>query len=206
MGTSTSAAQLAGKIDRLARDLNNPSVPLAQTALAGKRIFESAAASAGVLGSVMEGKRRPVGARFDMAKASRRAGTAVAVITYTGPAHLTNNPTSRHVIVARRLGMSRRSARGRRTQARLGASVAFGGGAQGLFGSLLAATRTTRSGAVRSQGAQALTIGSNLRPYAFHPGTAGKGYFAKAKAVAERKLPDEYGRAQLTAPLRKTFG
>lgn len=206
MGVSTSPAEFAGKIDRLARALNDPAVPLEAAALAGKRIFEGNAARAGVLGSTIAGKRKAIGARYDMVRASKRAGTAVAVVTYTGPAHLVNNPTAQHIIAARRLGLGRTSARSRRTKGRLGASVAFGGSASGLFGPLLAASRTTRSGAVRSNGRRALTIGPNLRPYAFHPGTRGKAFFQAARGQATAALPAVYGRAQLTEPLRKAFG
>ena len=85
-------------------------------------------------------------------------------------------------------------------------TLAFGGSAAGMFGALLGATRTTRSGAVRSQGAAALTIGGDLRAYARHPGTRGKGFFQKARVASESKLPEVYGRKQLTEPLRRTFG
>jgi len=204
VGTSTSAREFAGKLDRLAKAVNDPAVPLEATALAGKRIFEAQAARAGVLGRKVAGKRKAIGARYDMAKASRQAGSAVAVITYTGPAHLVNNPTRPHVIVARRLGATRRS-RSRAARER-DVTLAFGGSAAGLFGSVLAATRTTRSGAERSNGARALTIGGSLRAYARHPGTRGKDFYSGAKTVAERTLPQVYAQKQLTEPLRSLFG
>lgn len=202
MGVSTSGAQLAGKIDRFARDLSNPAVPLAATAMVGKRVFETSAAASGVLGSTMAGKRRAIGVRYDIGRASRKAGSAVAVITYTGPAHLVNNPTAPHFIGARRLG-SRRRLRG--MSGRVGATAAFGGSNRGAFGGLLAAQRVTRSGAVRSGGKQALTIGSDLRAYAFHPGTSGKGFYQRARGVAVKTLPQVYARKGLTEPLRKAF-
>lgn len=206
MGTSRSGAELAGKLDRFARDLRDVTVPLEATALEGKRIFERAAAGAGVLGSSIAGKRKAVGARYDLNNRKMKGiGEGQAVVTYTGPAHLVNNPTRPHVIAARRLGLSRRRSTSRAARER-DITLAFGGSAVGMFGALLAATRTTRSGAIRSQGAAALTIGGDLRAYARHPGTRGKGFFQNARGNAEARLPEVYGRKQLTEPLRRTFG
>lgn len=203
MGTSRSGAELAGKLDRFARDLRDVRVPLEATALEGKRIFERAAAGRGALGKSMKGKRKPIGARYDLKP--KGVGEGVAIVTYTGPAHLLNNPTRPHVIAARRLGLSRRRSTSRTARQR-DVTLAFGGSAAGLFGALRAASSVTRSGAVRSGGAAALTIGSDLRAYARHPGTAGKGFFQNARAIAEGRLPDVYGRKQLTEPLRRSFG
>lgn len=202
MGTSTSGAQMAGKIDRLARDLREVRVPLEATALEGKKIFQAAAASSGALGRGMQGKRKLIGARYDLKP--RGLGQGMAIITYTGPAHLLNNPTRPHVIVARRLGATRRSRASAARQRDV--TLAFGGSARGLFGAALAATRTTRSGAVRSNGALALTIGGDLRAYARHPGTRGKRFFQRARGISEQRLPHVYARKQLTEPLRRTFG
>lgn len=200
MGVSTSPAELARKFERLGHDLTDVSIPLEATALRGKQIFQASAG--GLIGKTVAGKRKAIGARYDLR--AKKAAEGQAVVTYTGPAHLINNPTRPHVIVARRLGASRRSrsAAARRRDA----TLAFGGTASGLFGSLLAATRTTRSGAVRSNGAAALFFGGNeFAAYARHPGTRGKGFFDRAKTVAERELPAVYGRKQLTEPLRRIF-
>jgi hypothetical protein len=204
MGTSRTGAELAGKIDKLAKDLKDVRVPLEATALRGKQIFQASAASSGALGNTITGKRKAIGVKYDIAKASKAAGTATAIITYTGPAHLINNPTRPHVIAARRLGLSRRRSTSRAARER-DVTLAFGGSAAGMFGALKAATRTTRSGAVRSQGAQALTIGTSLRAYARHPGTHGKGFFQRARTVAEATLPTVYARAQITEPLKRIF-
>jgi hypothetical protein len=55
------------------------------------------------------------------------------------------------------------------------------------------------------RGRQALVIDGNVRAYANHPGTRGKGFFQKARAICEVALPRVYGREQLTEPLRRLF-
>lgn len=108
MGTSLNTAQLVGKIDRLARELKDQKGALNQVGMAGKKIFLQAEAQAGVLGSTVAGKRKAIGARYDLT--NDRRGVIVAV---TGPAHLVNNPTRPHVIVARRPRGTRSRRRGR---------------------------------------------------------------------------------------------
>jgi hypothetical protein len=155
MGVSTSAGQLAAKFEGLARDMANPRVPLNVTALHVKRLFESSAAGAGVLGHrVARGK---VGVRYDIKGNGPRA---VALVRYTGPAHLVNNPTQAHRIEPRRRGRRRR---------------------------------------------RGLTIGGNVRAWANHPGTSGKGFFQKARGAAVATAPRVYAKAGLTAPLRRNF-
>jgi len=203
MGTSTTVNQFTGKLERLAKEMNDPTGALNVVGLQAKNIFLASAASAGAAGKTVSGKRKPIGARYDLkGKRTKGLGQGQMIVTYTGPAHLLNNPTSRHFIGARRLGSRRRLA-GR--AARVGATAAFGGSNRGAFGALLAAERTTRSGAVRSNGKAALTIGANLRAYAFHPGTKGKHFFEAAREIVERTAPATFGRAQLTEPLRRIF-
>lgn len=113
MGVSTSPAQFSAKLDRLARDFANPRVPLEATAMHVKRLFEGSAAASGALGATVAGKRKSIGVRYDV----RGSGmSASAIVAYTGPAHLLNNPMSPHRIEPRR-------ARGRATRRRRGASV-----------------------------------------------------------------------------------
>jgi len=200
MGVSSSPREFAAKLDRFGRELNNVHIPLEATALHVKQIFEASAASSGALGRSLKGKRKVIGARYDMR--AKKAAEGQVIITYTGPAHLLNNPTKPHFIGARRLG-SRRRLSG--LSAGVGAVSAFGGSNRGVFGGLLPAERVTRSGAVRSGGKQALTIGGNLRAYAFHPGTRGKDFFSRAKAIAQRTAPHVYAQKQLTEPLRRVF-
>lgn len=157
MGVSTSGHQLAAKFEGLARDMANQRVPLNVTALHVKGLFESSAAGAGVLGHrVARGK---IGVRYDIKGNGPRA---VALVRYTGSAHLVNNPTKAHRIEPRR--------RGRRVGRR-----------------------------------RALTIGPNVRAWANHPGTSGKGFFQTAKVAAVATAPRVYAAAGLTAPLRRNF-
>jgi hypothetical protein len=168
VGTSTTGAQLAGKLEKLAKDMADPQVPLNATALVGKNIFLASAAQAGVLGTKAQGKRKLIGARYDTRnRKTVGLGEGSVVITYTGFAHLMNNPTRAHLILPRR----RPGVRTRRKQA-----------------------------------ARALYFGGDeFASRAPHPGTRGKHFFERAKAICERTLPDVYARKQLTEPLRKVF-
>lgn len=162
MGVSSSPQELAGKLNRLAKDIGDVKVPLNATALHVKNLMQASAAGAGALGA-RPGKRRKIAVRYSL----KGAGThMVAVIGYEGPAHLINNPTGRHRIEPRR-------PRGRATG--------------------------------RRRGAMALTINGSVRAWANHPGTSGKHFFEKAKAVAERTAPRVYARKGLTEPLRRNF-
>lgn len=136
-----------------------------------------------------------LGVRYDI-KGTRNP---TALIRATGPWQIIENNTSPHVIVAKRLGRGQ----GRTSRARLAGSVsAFGGTSRGVFGSLIASTRTTRTGAVLTR-AGSVALGGKLaaaaggpRPYAFHPGTRGKKPFDKgiergiapAKKAVSREL------------------
>lgn len=161
MGISTSPAQLAGKIDRFAKELHNKQAALNKVGMAGKRIFTAAAASGGALGKKPVGKRKIISAYYDIAN-----NGSMVVIGYRGPIHLIANPTKPHDIYPRRPRGGRRR---------------------------------------RGRGAQALTIGSELRASARHPGTRGKPFVRKAKVIAARELPPIFMKAQVTEPLKKAF-
>jgi len=191
MGTSRTAAQFGKKLDALQREFKDQKAAAGRVGMAGKGIFQTA--GAGAVGRKPAGKRKVIGARFDIIKSN--TGATIVVISYTGAAHLINNPTKAHFIGAKRLG--NRTAH-RRRSAGVGAVAAFGGSNRGAFGSL----RNLKAG----RGAQALTIGPNLRPFAFHPGTKGKDFYRRARSQAVDKLPAVYGKAALTEPLRKVFG
>ena len=97
MGTSNSPGELAGKLNRLSRELGETRKPLIAAALAAKQAF--LAAEPGVVGHrVARGK---VGVRYDL------KGNDTAVVRFTGPAHLALNPTKAHRIVPRRGRRSR---------------------------------------------------------------------------------------------------
>jgi hypothetical protein len=88
---------MAGKLNRLAREVSDTKRPLFVTALAGKQIFAGTAAAAGA--------SRLARARFDIAGDK-------AIIRYAGAkAHLVNNPTKPHRIEprSRRRGGARRA-------------------------------------------------------------------------------------------------
>ena len=93
-------------------------------------------------------------------------GGRSVVVTYTGPAHLVNNPTKPHRIEPKR-------ARGNRR---------------------------------RGRGSSVLVINGDVRMWANHPGTRGKNFYQKARAVAVQKLPNVYAKSGITQPLRKVFG
>lgn len=96
MGTSRSGAELAGKLERLAREVADTRRPLAASALAAKQAF---IATTPVVGHrVARGK---IGVRYDI-----RGDTAI--VRFTGPAHLALNPTKAHRIVPRTRSRGRR--------------------------------------------------------------------------------------------------
>lgn len=202
MGRSTSVAQFTGKIDRAAKAMADTRRPLEAVGLAGKAAF--VAAAGGAIGTTPSGKRKPVGARYDLGK--KQQGTAQVVVTYTGAAHLLNNPTDRHFIGPKGFGSL---AALRRLGAGVGAVTSFGGSARGIFAQAGAGRELhTRGGQLVSRkrkGSRALKIGADYRAYAFHPGTKGKGFAQKAKVVVAEAAPRVYQRAGITGPLKEVF-
>lgn len=195
MGTSRSPSQFAGKIDRFAKSLGDTKPGLTAAAAAGKATF--LAMGTGAVGVKPQGKRKTIGARYDLRGSGFKAS---AIVTYTGPAHLINNPTKPHYLAAKGLGSGRARKRGtnrmveRQDNAFKASAARFlGGSASGSFGGS------------NNRGARALTIGPNLRSYAFHPGTKGKGFAQKAKAAVAKQSPAIYTRAGITAPLKGVF-
>lgn len=125
---------------------------------------------------------------------------ATTLVEFRGPVHLVFNKTKNHIIGARLLG-TRNSIRSRSKQ--IGVNAAFGGSNRGAFGPLKKQVNFNQYGSVRQQaakgttrtrtGKQALTIGGNLRAYAFHPGTTGKtGVWPEAKRLAIEIGPQVY--------------
>lgn len=96
MGTSTSAAQLAGKLNRAGAALTSETTTsVAEAALAGKGIFLANLPARRMRNVGRSGAR--LGARYDL----KPGTTAGAFLYYTGPVHLLNNPTSAHRIEPR---------------------------------------------------------------------------------------------------------
>ena len=109
MGTSRTAAQFGNKINALAKELTDNRGAANKVGLAGKQIFLGH--GAGAVGRKPAGKRKIIGARYDTVKDS--AGRSSVIVTYTGPAHLLNNPTKPHRIEPRRPRGSRSRRKGR---------------------------------------------------------------------------------------------
>lgn len=165
MGTSRNPADMVRKI----RDLGTiterrTKQAVNEGALAAKTIMLASAASKGLNPSdKLAGRRWNV--RYDV----KGTQNPTALVRYTGPFHLFDNPTAPHVITAKKLGQ-RTSRRSRQSIASTSGRSVFGGfGARG--------------------GAKALTIGGNFRAYANHPGTSGARSFPAAKSIAQRRVP-----------------
>ena len=142
---------------------------------------------------------------------------ASTLVSFRGPVHLVWFPTVAHFIGAGRLGTRGTSYKkgvagstGRKVTgglARKAESLNRGGGNRGAFGTLRSASRTTRSGSTLSNGKQALTIGGNLRAYAFHPATGGRSSVWPAlKQVAVTTGPDIYAAEYRKALIKAGFG
>lgn len=185
LGTSTSAAQLGSKFAAFGMALADVGPALNRVGMSGKDIFATERSRVITGSTPVSSKIRE---RYDLRQRE-------VMIRYTGPAHLINNPTSRHFIGARMLG-TRSSLRNKSRN--VGTIAAFGGSNRGAFGQFA-------QGAHRRKGKRALTIGGNARAYAFHPGSPGKQFFQKAKASGYQKLPDVYKTAQIVEPMRRIF-
>lgn len=163
MGTSTSFDALADKFARLGRDMRDAKHPLNVTALEAKRTMQATAA--GVVGHKVAGKRKAINVRYTIRGEGARAA---ALVGYSGPAHLVNNPTRAHTIYPRRRP-------GGRTRRRGATVLRFNAGDGGFA------------------------------PSARHPGTQGKHFFEKARAIITKQAPRTYGRVGVTEPLRRVF-
>jgi hypothetical protein len=178
MGTSSSPAELVGKLGRLAGAVQKSNVEGVKSgAAATKQIIIANAASRGVSpGSKIAGAAWSVG--YDVKGTYR----PTALVRIRGQFHLVESDTKLHIIAARRLA-TRGALRGR-----TGEIALSGGGVS--FGKLRAAQTRRRAGAVvQTGGKRALVIGGNPRAYAVHRGTKGKGIFAASKTQAERVVP-----------------
>lgn len=139
---------------------------------------------------------RRVGARYNV---NTDPENPMAIVYATGPAHLIEYPTRQHLIIASGLG-TRTTAR--RVASELGARAAFGGSGRGMFrGSqrqFIGSRRAIAEGRARNA-KQALTIGGNLRAYAFHPGTRGQHVWRSSvsrwESTAAQELRQSAGKA-----------
>ena len=139
---------------------------------------------------------------------------ATTLVSFRGPVHFVFGNTKQHIIGAKLLG-TRNSIRNK--AGKIGATSAFGGSNRGAFGKMQKQVNYNQYGSVRQQafkgqmrtraGKQALTIGGNLRAYAFHPGTGGKtSVWPACKAAAIRIGPEVYSAEYKIAIAKAGFG
>lgn len=200
MGTSRSSVELVRKLNDLGTATQRKAKNVVdEGALAAKTIMLATAASKGVTPGRKIGDRK-WGVRYDV----KGTTNPTALVRFTGPFHLVNNPTDPHIIGARRLG-TRGAFRARQRQ--LEVVGAFSGRSSrggfsenvGMFGALRGQSDTRRNGLVLNrQRAKALKFGSSHYAYVFHPGTPGKRIFEAAKVVAERRVPKVMAARQMS--------
>jgi hypothetical protein len=103
VGKSNSAAELAKKLSSAGEALSSNKPAVEKAAQVTKAVFLTSLHQAGVTGTTPVSKR--VKARYDI----KGTHDASALVRYTGPAHLLNNPSRPHGIVSRKSGGSRRT-------------------------------------------------------------------------------------------------
>lgn len=169
MGTSRSAAEFVGKINKIghATDTSRRSV-VNDGALTAKKVMLAAAGAKGVTpGGKIAGRRWTV--RYDI----KGTETPVAVVRFTGPFHLVDRDTKAHLIRPRSFVGTRGSVSGRRGR---GQRAVKGAALLQLFG-------------VDARDGGAIAFNGIVRAYARHPGTSGKGIFPAAKVIAHHTVP-----------------
>lgn len=121
MGTSTSADQFAGKLVKLSVAINTQAKPgIEAAALVTKQVFLDSLRISGVTGTTPVS--RSVKARYDI----KGVHNPTAIVRYTGPAHLLNNPTKPHAIVSKKNRGSRASRSARTSGQGLRGAIAIG--------------------------------------------------------------------------------
>ncbi|CAB5212474.1 hypothetical protein UFOVP196_20 [uncultured Caudovirales phage] len=151
--------------------------------------------------------------KFNVGFSVMGGANATTLVEVRGPAHLKEGDTKSHIIGAKLLG-TRNSIRNK--SKRIGVNAAFGGSNRGVFGSRQRFVNYNEYGSVRQQaakgvlreraGKKALTIGGNLRAYAFHPGTQGAHAWPTFKAAAIRIGPETYADEYKKALIKSGFG
>lgn len=163
MGTSRNPAEMVAKINALGTATERRRrLAVEEGALAAKTIMLASAAAKGLNpASKLAGRKWNV--RYDVKDIGARP---TALVRYTGPFHLFDNPTAPHVIRPHRYkgtrGTGRRAQKGAAILSAFGLDVFDGG---------------------------ALKVGGSLWAYVNHPGTPGARSFPVAKAIAQRRVP-----------------
>lgn len=178
------AAQFAAKCHRMATTI--PRGQQRANEQAARAIKAAWFAASGLSqGSMVAGRK--------VAIRDSTVGTAkvTTLISWVGPVHLVEGPTKAHVIAAKGL-----TTRGGARSKLLGSRASFGGSARGSF-----------AGSSARKGKRGLKIGPNVRAYAFHPGTKGRGFWERNKADAYRIGPLIYKQSAIPSMLREAgFG
>lgn len=198
MGTSRSAAELAGKVNSAARAIPRANrEATSEAALEAKGVFIAGIRKAGgTPGSKWEGTRGRTGAGYDV----KGDVNATAIVAMRGPVHLLFFGAPPHFIGARLLGT-----RGalRKKSRRIGATAAFGGSNRGVFAGAWenAYKRASARNGIGKWGdgtrthARALKTPQGLRAYAFHPGTKGDNQWPWTKSTAAKRGSARWVRA-----------
>jgi len=177
VGTSTSAAQFAGKLRKAAvvvQDQTRDGVN--ETARVGVMIFQSSLPASSL--------RNMGGAKLGAyMKPAKSTSNPEALVGYSGPVHILNNDIDPHAIYPRGLRVRDSSGEiGRTNQGR-------------------------RLTAGRRKGtAKGLTLpGGNVRLYANHPGTTGKRFFELIAKPGVQRAHGRVHQMGMSRALRKVF-
>lgn len=178
MGQSHSIDEFLKKLGEMSTATERQrGIAVTEGAATAKKIMLATAAAGGVTpGGTIAGRKW--GVNYSV----RATREATALVRYTGPFHLVNNPTDPHFIVAGGLGGTR-AGRG---------AVAFGASmTRGMGGS----TRGAFGGRRKSRGKRALSFGSSAYAYVHHPGTEGKRIFQTARVIAGKPVTQVMSRS-----------
>lgn len=199
MGTSRSAAELAGKFANLAAEVPGANKEaVSRSALLGKDIMIQGAVQAGLRrgGKLPAHGTKAWNARYDI----KGTGNPTALLRYVGPVHWAFGGTSPHIIGARRYG-TRTSWRRRYGNSIMQGMSGAAGAKRGRGKTLAAGRGVMRSG----RGAQALRFGGRFALYSLHPGSTGRDTWPTTKRRIEQMAPREFHKAHKAALRRARF-
>lgn len=200
MGTSKSPAELAAKLARAGAVIEGQNRPAVEaSAMTYKAaLLETGRRDSG--GDLRLSRWGRAGLKLNAGYDVRGRGAVVSAVVEPRPKgawKVLEDGARPHIIAA---GLTRRQG-----QALTLFSVMAGQGGDlsgydvGALASIARGNRNNRNSSRRRGRAQALTIGSNLRAYARHPGTKGKGTFSDGFKIGTRRATGAYNSAQLRA-------